>query len=137
MLIIVVVTKFMAGAWIAILAMAALFVLMKMIRRHYDSVKKELADQLAEEGDVVLPSRNHAIVLVSNVNLPTLRALAYARATRPDTLEAITVNVDDGETRELVHEWEESDVTVPLKVIDVPVPRDHAPGDRLRQAGEP
>ena len=119
-LIIVVITKFVAGAWIAILAMSALFVLMKMIRRHYDSVKKELADQLAEEGDVVLPSRNHAIVLVSNVNLPTLRALAYARATRPDTLEAITVNVDDGETRELVHEWEESDVTVPLKVVNSP-----------------
>ena len=47
-------------------------------------------------------------------------ALAYARATRPDSLEAITVNVDDAETRELAHKWEESDVTVPLKVIASP-----------------
>ena len=30
------------------------------------------------------PARNHAIVLVSKVHLPTLRALAYARATRPE-----------------------------------------------------
>ncbi len=68
----------------------------------------------------MLPSRNHAVVLVSKLHLPTLRALAYARATRPDVLEAITVNVDDAETRELVHKWEDSDVTVPLKVIASP-----------------
>ena len=60
------------------------------------------AEQEAEQGEVVLPSRNHAVVLVSKLHLPTLRALAYARATRPDVLEAITVNVDDAETRELV-----------------------------------
>ena len=69
---------------------------------------------------MVLPSRNHAVVLVSKLHLPTLRALAYARATRPDMLEAITVSVDDGETRELVHKWEDSDITVPLKVIASP-----------------
>ena len=39
-LIIVVVTKFLAGAWIAILAMGALFVIMKMIHKHYDTVAR-------------------------------------------------------------------------------------------------
>jgi amino acid transporter len=119
-LVIVVITKFVAGAWIAILAMTILFVLMKLIRKHYNTVSQELEARAAEEGDVVLPSRNHAIVLVSNLHLPTLRALAYARATRPDVLEAITVSVDDAETRALVHKWEDSDVTVPLKVIASP-----------------
>jgi amino acid transporter len=119
-LIIVVVTKFLAGAWIAILAMGALFVIMKMIHKHYDTVARELEQQAAEDHDIVLPSRNHAIVLVSKMHLPTLRALAYARATRPDALEAITVSVDDGETRELVHKWEASDIAVPLKVIASP-----------------
>ena len=119
-LVVVVVTKFLVGAWIAILAMVSLFVLMKAIRKHYDTVARELAEQEAEQGDIVLPSRNHAIVLVSKMHLPTLRALAYARATRPDMLEAITVSVDDGETRALVHQWEDSDITVPLKVIASP-----------------
>lgn len=119
-LVIVVVTKFVAGAWIAILAMGSLFIIMKLIRRHYDTVARELAQQEDESGDIVLPSRNHAIVLVSKLHLPTLRALAYARATRPDVLEAITVSVDDAETRALVHQWEDSDVTVPLKVIASP-----------------
>ncbi len=119
-LIVVLVTKFMAGAWIAIVAMSALFVLMRAIHRHYETVSRELASQEAEEGDIVLPSRNHAVVLVSKLHLPTLRALSYARATRPDVLEAITVSVDDAETRQLVHKWETSDITVPLKVVASP-----------------
>ena len=119
-LIVVLVTKFMAGAWIAIVAMSALFVLMRAIHRHYETVARELASQEAEEGDIVLPSRNHAVVLVSKLHLPTLRALSYARATRPDVLEAITVSVDDAETRQLVHKWEVSDITVPLKVVASP-----------------
>ncbi len=120
-LIIVVVTKFLAGAWIAILAMGSLFVIMKMIHKHYDTVARELEQQAAEDGAaMVLPSRNHAVVLVSKLHLPTMRALAYARATRPDALEAISVSVDDAETRELVHKWEDSDISVPLKVIDSP-----------------
>jgi amino acid transporter len=120
-LIVVVVTKFLAGAWIAILAMGALFLIMKMIHKHYDTVADELEQQAEERGDdLVLPSRNHAVVLVSKLHLPTKRALAYARATRPDVLEAITVSVDDAETRELVHQWENSDIPVPLKVIASP-----------------
>ncbi|TPG37430.1 APC family permease [Mycolicibacterium hodleri] len=119
-LVVVVVTKFRAGAWIAIIAMGFLFVVMKLIHKHYATVTRELEARAAEEGDVVLPSRNHAIVLVSNVHLPTKRALAYARATRPDVLEAITVNVDDTEAHELVRKWEESSVSVPLKVIASP-----------------
>ena len=119
-LIVVIITKFVAGAWIAILAMSGLFVVMKLIHRHYEAVARELAEKEAEQGDIVLPSRNHAAVLVSRLHLPTLRALAYARATRPDTLEAVTVNVDDAETRDLVRRWEDSNIAVPLKVIASP-----------------
>ncbi|GGM55061.1 amino acid transporter [Longimycelium tulufanense] len=116
-LLIVLVTKFTHGAWIALAAMAAIFALMTGIRRHYDRIAEELA--LAEETPV-LPSRNHAIVLVSKLHRPTLRALAYARATRPDVLEAVTVNVDEADTRALVAEWERRDIPVPLKVVESP-----------------
>ena len=83
-LLVVVVTKFLAGAWIAILAMGALFVIMEAIHKHYDTVAHELAAREDVEEDIVLPSRNHAVVLVSNLHKPTRRALAYAKATRPD-----------------------------------------------------
>ncbi|CAM3038580.1 APC family permease [Williamsia muralis] len=116
-LMIVLVTKFLAGAWIAIVAMVAIFGLMKLIHRHYASVQAELDNS---DYEAVLPSRTHSIVLVSTLHLPTRRAIAFARATRPDTLEAVTVNVDDRDTRKLVAQWEDSDITVPLKVIASP-----------------
>ena len=118
-LLIVLVTKFLAGAWIAILAMGGIFLLMKGINRHYSTVSRELTPG-EEDRDIVLPSRNHAVVLVANLQLPTLRALAYARATRPDVLEALTVNVDDGETRKLNAEWGDTDINVPLKTVASP-----------------
>jgi amino acid transporter len=118
-LLVVMVTKFLAGAWIAIVAMTLLFVLMKMIRKHYDTVSREI-ERPTDDHEMVLPSKNHAIVLVSKLHLPTLRALAYARATRPDVLEAVTVSVDDAETRALVRRWEDSKLNVPLKVIASP-----------------
>jgi amino acid transporter len=116
-LVIVLITKFLAGAWIAIVAMGLIFVLMRLIRKHYDGVSEELA---THEWDGVLPSRNHTIVLVSKIHMPTMRALAYARVTRPDVLEAVTVNVDDADTRALVQEWESRDIPVPLKVVESP-----------------
>jgi len=116
-LVIVVVTKFTKGAWIAIAAMVAIFLLMRGIRSHYERVRRELA---AAEEPATLPSRNHAVILVSKVHQPTLRAVAYARATRPDTLTAVTVNVDPAETRALQEEWERRDIPVPLTVVDSP-----------------
>jgi amino acid transporter len=116
-LVVVLITKFTRGAWIAIAAMAVFYALMQAIRRHYDRVSAEL---VAGETDAVLPSRNHAIVLVSTLHKPTLRALAYARATRPDVLEAVTVNVDDADTKQLMRDWDRRRLPVPLKVIESP-----------------
>jgi amino acid transporter len=116
-LIVVLATKFTHGAWIAIVAMAVIYLLMVAIRRHYDRVSAEL--QLPDERGV-LPARNHAVILVSKLHLPTLRAVSYARATRPDTITAVTVNVDDSDTRALQQEWERREVPVPLTVVDSP-----------------
>lgn len=116
-LIIVLVTKFTRGAWIALVAMGVIYVVMLGIRRHYDRVAAELEPT---DIDSVLPSRNHAVVLVSTLHLPTLRALAYARATRPDSLTAVTVNIDADSTRALQGEWERRNLPVPLTVIDSP-----------------
>ncbi|GAA1811514.1 APC family permease [Planosporangium flavigriseum] len=116
-LVIVLVTKFTKGAWISIVAMGMIYLLMLTIRRHYDRVARELEPS---EDKPMLPSRNHAVVLVSKVHQPTLRALAYALATRPDSLTAVTVNVDDSDTRAIQVEWERRELSVPLTVVDSP-----------------
>ena len=118
-LIVVLATKFLHGAWIAIAAMVVIFMTMRGIRRHYDAVRIEL-DPDVDASDVMLPSRVHALVLVSKIHRPTLRALAYARASRPSVLEAISVNVDPDETAALQAEWDRRDIPVPLKSLDSP-----------------
>ncbi|MEO6470486.1 MAG: APC family permease, partial [Aeromicrobium sp.] len=108
---IVLVTKFTHGAWIVVIAMPLVFLMMKSIRRHYSSVSAALVPQA---GGVQLPARIHTIVLVSKFETPTLRALAFARATRPDSLVALTVNSNQHETDAVLKEWGERDIPVPL-----------------------
>ena len=67
---------------------------------------------------ITLPSRTHAIVLVSQLNEPALKALAYARAVHPDTIAALRVDTDPDRTARLVHDWDERDVQVPLTIVN-------------------
>jgi amino acid transporter len=117
-LVVVLVAKFVSGAWIVVLAMPAIWLTMRGISRHYAKVAVELtppADQ-----PVTLPSSNRAIVLVSKLHLPTLRAIAYARAIQPSQLEAVTVSVDAAEAARLREEWERADIPVPLTIVASP-----------------
>jgi amino acid transporter len=118
-LVIVLVSKFASGAWIVVVAMPVIWLTMRGIFRHYESVALELEPD-GGAAPVTLPSSNRAIVLVSKLHLPTLRALAYARATRPTHIEAITVNVDEAETLRLKEEWDRADIPVPLTVVASP-----------------
>ncbi len=117
-LIIVVVSKFVHGAWLALLAMVVVFLLMRQIHRHYEQVREEIGT--IEPSDRALPSRVRAVVMVSALNKPTVKAIQFAKATQPSELEAVTVAVDPDETAQVVEDWETDDLGVPLKVIDSP-----------------
>jgi amino acid transporter len=116
-LVIVLATKFSHGAYLVVIAIPVLYLLMRAIRRHYDRVAVELAP---EPGGIVLPSRVHAVVPVSRLHRPTLQALAFARATRPDTLTAVTVMTTPDEVRALQAEWVERGIPVRLTVLESP-----------------
>ena len=116
-LVVVFATKVAHGAWLAVTAMILLFFVMRGINRYYARVSHEIS---ADDVEPTLPARVHAIVLVSRLHRPALRALALARATRPDVLEAVTMELDAADTRELVAEWERRDLLVPLKVLAAP-----------------
>ncbi|MBR7672719.1 APC family permease [Streptomyces daliensis] len=118
-LIVVLITKFSHGAWVSLVGMALFYAVMTAIRRHYDLVAEELAADDTDE-KTVRPSRVHSIVLVSKIHKPTLRALAYARLMRSDSLEAVTISVDADETVQLRKQWEERGIGVPLKILDSP-----------------
>ena len=117
-LIIVLASKFIYGAYAAVLAMAVIFVLMRGIRTHYQKVARETAVSAMDAR--LLPSRVRAVILVQEVNKPTMRAVNFARATRASSIEAVTVAVDEAETREIMSTWDAQGLDVPLKVIASP-----------------
>lgn len=117
-LVIVLVTKLAKGAWIVVVLLPLLYLLMRAIHRHYERVRTEMLT--FGDAKVTLPARVHVVVLVSKVHKPTLRALAYARASRPTSLEAVTVDVDQDETLTLQREWERQGIPVPLKILASP-----------------
>jgi hypothetical protein len=57
---------------------------------------------------------------ISQLHAPTLRALAYAKATRPSDLIALTVAVDEGTDRQLQADWDARQVDVPLTIVSSP-----------------
>jgi uncharacterized membrane protein len=116
-LVVVFATKVVHGAWIAVTAMIVLFFGMRAINRYYARV---IAETAPDAESPVLPTRVRVLVLVSRLHKPALRALAFARASRPDNLEAITMAIDEGETRKLVAEWERRKIPVPIKVLEAP-----------------
>lgn len=117
-LVIVLVTKFTHGAWMVVIAVPVLMAIMSSIYVYYRKVNTELT--LTSSANLSLPSRIHGIVLVSKLHKPTMRAIYYARATRPSTLEAITVRVSEKDTDELINVWQQMEIPVPLKVLDSP-----------------
>ncbi len=114
--VIVLVTKFAAGAWIVVLAAPLIFLAMKAVATHYRRVNEELRPT---PSGVALPAQVHAVVLVSNLLAPTLRALAFAQATAPASIRAVFVAVE-GADDPLPREWEQRGVPVPLVVIESP-----------------
>jgi amino acid transporter len=119
-LVVVLLTKFTHGAWVAVLGMIAFYGMMTGIRRHYDRISDELTTADESSEDLVPPSRVHTIVLVSKVHKPTLRALSYAKLFRSDSLEALSVGVDPADTKGLREDWERRGIDVPLKILDSP-----------------
>lgn len=118
-LVVVLITKFQYGAWIAVLAMVVLFLIMYSIHSHYENVARELA--VGEDHSArALPSRVHAVILVSHVRKPVMRALAFARASRPSKLDAIIVDVDPEETQRTLSDWQRLQIPVPITVLASP-----------------
>ena len=122
-LVTVVGTKFLAGAWLSLTFILLLSEVMLMTRRHYARVDKltEIPlDQEAAADAAALPSRVHAVVYIERVRQPALRALAYARAARPSTIEALTVNNDRQLLATVKERWDMLHIPVQLSVIDSP-----------------
>lgn len=117
-LLIVGVTKFVVGAWLPIVVIPMIVAILVAIRRHYDRVQSEL--RIAPEEVRPEAFRHTVVVLVGRVHKGVIKALAYARALRPDHLAAVYVSFEDHDREEMERQWEEFRIDVPLEIVHSP-----------------
>jgi hypothetical protein len=116
-LVVILVSKFTAGAWIPAVVIPMIVLACKMIKRHYDSVER----QLAITGTATLPTIHDTVVVpISAVDRCALQALAYAKALHPDRLVAVVVDLEDEDIAALRHHWDELGLGITLEVVESP-----------------
>ena len=101
-LVVLVITKFLHGAWIVVVLIPLLVGLFRAIHNHY----VEVATQLTTEGlEKLTPIGHEVIVPVSGIHRGVLRALQYAKTIAPQHVTALYINVDDEATQKLREKW--------------------------------
>ncbi|MBV7363745.1 APC family permease [Actinomycetaceae bacterium TAE3-ERU4] len=112
-------TKFSQGAWAAVALMSVIYAFMLAISNHYRATEDELQVKDLQAARV-LPSRVHAVVLVSSLNRPAMRAISYARASNPTSVELLSVALEPGDMPRLKEQWIRSGLPVQLTFVDSP-----------------
>src|ERR1700686_5147508 len=121
-MLIIVVAKFAAGAWVVVLLIPMLLLFMTRVRRHYETVSEEVA----LKNGMVLSARNLTppivIVPVDRWNAATAKGMRFAMTLSPD-VQAVHVTCDGDEDKP---EWqwaenEPSGARVP-KLVTLPSP---------------
>ena len=115
--VIIAVTKFMQGAWIVFLLVAALIMIFRGIRRHYKAVAEQVL--LTRDARPPRPRRNLIIIPIGAVNKAVVRAVDYARS-RGGEVRAVLIDVDKEETAVVEIKWAQWGCGVPLIVLPSP-----------------
>jgi amino acid transporter len=121
-LVVIVITKFLLGAWLVVVAIPLLVSLFMAIRRHYQFVAERLSIQdLSPRGYIPRPKAevitHPAVVVVGQLNRGTFEALDYARSIAD---EIVAVHVDTGSTdrNKLQERWKQLEADIPLVILD-------------------
>ncbi|MHB1861283.1 MAG: APC family permease, partial [Solirubrobacteraceae bacterium] len=107
-------SKFLAGAWVVVLAIPALMYLFSHTERYYGKVAREL--KLGRTPP--LPSRRESVVIVpsSTVSLLTDKAIGTALS-MGETVLAVAVAGDEEECSQIRRAWEEWKCSIPIEVL--------------------
>ena len=117
-------TKFVAGAWIVVVAVPLLVMLFRAIHRHYQFVAEQVSIQdMAPRGYITRPKAevvtHPAVVVVGQLHKGTVEALDYARSIA-DEIVAIHVDIGTTDREKLQQQWQELESDIPLVVLESP-----------------
>jgi hypothetical protein len=114
---VLVLTKFIHGAWVVIVLIPLLVTMFGGVHRHYLQVARQLTTEGLEK---LRPIRHEVIVPISGIHRGVIRALEYAKSIAPDHVTAVYVDLDDEATRKLREKWAQWGGGVELVVLASP-----------------
>jgi amino acid transporter len=116
---VIVVTKFVAGAWMVVVAVPLIVLTFTRTRRAYAA---ELAELKVEASQRLAPPkpRHEVVVLLEDLDRAAIGALQYARQLNPLHITAVHVALDPDHARRLAGLWARINLPVPLEVVDCP-----------------
>ena len=116
-LIVVLVSKFLTGAWIPTVVIPALVLAFHLVARHYSQAAA--AEQIRPD-EMPKPLASNILVLVGEVNRGTVRALDFSESLRPDRITAVHVALEEGDAERIRQEWAQLHTDIALEIVDSP-----------------
>jgi len=116
-LVVLVLTKFLHGAWIVVVLIPLLVLMFRAVHRHYEAVAKQLTTEGLER---LRPIRHEVVVPISGMHRGVIRALEYAKSIAPEHVTALYIDLDEEATQKLRAKWQEWGAGVELVVLSSP-----------------
>jgi hypothetical protein len=116
-LVVLVISKFLHGAWIVVFLIPLLVMMFRAVHRHYQEVAKQLTTEGVEK---LRPIRHEVIVPISGIHRGVIHALEYAKSIAPDHVTAVYVDLDEEATKSLREKWKHWAGDVDLVVLASP-----------------
>ena len=116
---ILLVTKFLEGAWIVALVGPPLYFALLRLHRQYERESDELEAGAMAATEAPVLRRHVVVVLVDELDNAAARAVQYARSLRPDELRVVHFNVDAKKSEQLSEEWSRLGLArLPLDIVE-------------------
>lgn len=114
--IIILITKWSAGAWIVVLLLALVFFIFTAIKARYDS----MTEQLVLQGSPTVGTMRHSsVLLVPRVHRGMVNALRYAKQIDPNCV-GLHITLDERTLPQVRRDWDRWGEGVPLVVLSSP-----------------
>jgi amino acid transporter len=114
---VIILAKFVEGAWIVVLLIPLIVLLFVGVHHHYVTAAKQLSLEGLEPPP---PLRNSVIVPISTLHRGTVNALKYAESIAPGNVTAVHISMEPEQTRKIQERWKKWGGDVPLIILDSP-----------------
>jgi amino acid transporter len=111
-LMVVIYTKFVRGAWIVLVMIPILMYLMRGIHSHYESLRRQLGRPDRRPVDR-RPGHQHVVILAARVDAATARAVGYSRSLRAADVTAVTFD------RSNLAPWKRLAPDIPMQYLEM------------------